>query len=254
MTKKRAVFLIALLLLCAGATVLLWPRSTAPIDGALAESRPAVDDQTSTTSYTIQRIKLDSKGLALNVYYEIPVFEDGRAGYQKINAFFADLAEQFFSSENENLQLIWDGAREMDDLYWKWTAQVTFWNDKLVSVTLSESWMAGGVNDRGNTGYTFRTDTGELLTLSQVTGKPDSELKETILRDLKDALQRHSSAPEESLAAAEEYAVDDFDFGLTSDGYVQLYFDRYELDRPGAESTLTVYPWLYAAREWDTWK
>lgn len=214
-----------------------------------------LDYQTETTGYTINRIKLDSKELALNVYYEIPEFHTRGDGYQKINAYFQALADAFYSPENTSLDRIWETAHYMSGLYYKWTAQVTFLNDQMVSVTLSYQWMAGGVLDQGSNGYTFRTDTGELLTLSEVTGKPNDELKEAILDAL--TLEYADTEPsylEDIMSHAQEYTVDDFDFAVDDRGYIQIYLDRYELGRIGADSATTIYPWLMAASQWDAWK
>ncbi|MBO5035134.1 MAG: hypothetical protein J6C43_05960 [Oscillospiraceae bacterium] len=209
--------------------------------------------ETREVGYTIRRIQLDPKGSHLDVYFEIPVFHIPGEGYEKINAFFEELADTFFSAENSNMDNIWERAWESGwELYDRHTAQVTCWSDKLVSVTLSSIWMAGGVKTYQIDGYTFRTDTGELLTLEEVTGQSAEEIKEEIINTLAIILEERGSDPERSLAEAEKYDLKDFDYGLDEEGYVRIYFDSGELMRTTAESGLTIHPWLYAKWQWST--
>lgn len=215
---------------------------------------PELTYETREVGYTIHRIQLDPKGMGLNVYFDVPVFEEIGEGYKKINTFFEELADTFFSTENSNIENIWERAYDLDGLYYKWMAQVTFWNEKLVSVTYYHTWMAGGVNIRGRDGYTFRTDTGERLTLEEVTGESEEKLRLEITEALRATLTERLSDVESCLAEAEIYDIEDFDFALDEDGWVQLYFDSCELGRSTAESNIIVYPWLMADRQWDAWR
>lgn len=216
-------------------------------------AEPELTYETREVGYTIRRIQLDPKGSHLDVYFEIPVFHIPGEGYEKINAFFEELADTFFSAENSNMDNIWERAWESGwELYDRHTAQVTCWSDKLVSVTLSSIWMAGGVKTYQIDGYTFRTDTGELLTLEEVTGQSAEEIKEEIINTLAIILEERGSDPERSLAEAEKYDLKDFDYGLDEEGYVRIYFDSGELMRTTAESGLTIHPWLYAKWQWST--
>lgn len=257
MKKILPLFLALLLLGGCVAPAEATPQPTlieSPVPAEKEETgRPVLDYQTVATGYTIQRIKLDPKGLGLNVYFEIPAFEKAGVGYEKINAFFVELANSFFSPDNPNLKNIWDAACDgRADLYYKWTAQVTCWSDKLVSVTLSSIWLAGGVKSYQINGYTFRTDTGEQLSLEDVTGQSAEKIKKEIINTLALVLDERGSDPERSLAEAEKYDLKDFDYGLDKEGFVQIYFDSDELGRTTAESDLTIYPWLFANWKWGT--
>ena len=56
----------------------------------------------------IQRTTLDPQGYELEVYFEVPIFEESTQGGKSINAFFYELNEAFFTPDNENLKRIWE--------------------------------------------------------------------------------------------------------------------------------------------------
>lgn len=96
----------------------------------------------------------------------------------------------------------------------------------------------GGVNDKGGEGYTFRTDTGELLSLTDLAQGSEEEIRSTIL----DAFEKcgYFYEPESVLAEAKEYPLEDFTFFLTPEGFF-IHLARYELGRAGAESDTTIF-------------
>lgn len=96
----------------------------------------------------------------------------------------------------------------------------------------------GGVNDKGGEGYTFRTDTGELLSLTDLAQGSEEEIRSAIL----DAFETcgYFDDPESVLAEAKEYPLEDFTFFLTPEGFF-IHLARYELGRTGAESDTTIF-------------
>lgn len=181
----------------------------------------------------IRRKTMEPQVENLEVYYEIPVFDESGAGYQKINAFFQNLQDGFFSEDNEDLAWI----REMANLnppdeaypyYYTTSARVNDWTDKLVSVSLSYDWYMGGVADYGITNYNFRTDTGEQLLLNDLLDGTETDIKEMIVDAMNQAYPDLFDALPEALEAIRNYSLADFDF-YVADGHVYVCFDKYEL-------------------------
>ena len=88
------------------------PVPTPP--AAPSEGRDSELRYHTTSSYDletgIRRTTLDAQGRCLSVYFEVPVFEEATAGYRKINAFFEELTERFFSPDNQQLTAAWGYA------------------------------------------------------------------------------------------------------------------------------------------------
>lgn len=200
----------------------------------------------------IIRTTLDPQGYDLSVYFEIPYFHMEFGDYgdtEKLNQFFRDLRDEFFSPSNADLLRIWECAQTRPRLSWQWDAQVSFRSKELVSVILREYWMAGGVICFGSKSYTFRTDTAELLTLADVAEGTEEELKTAILTAIEAAAEERLYDTEKVLAAAEKYALEDFKFHVCPDG-IEIEFDSYELGRSSAESNFSIKPDITVKSEW----
>lgn len=191
------------------------------------------------TTEGIRRTTLDAQGLDLSVWFETPIFPERTKGYHKINAFFENLEKEFFSPQNESLVSAWGysippcgGGHK-----YEWTAFVTEQTDKLVSVHLWRYWFMGGVNDMGGEAYTFRTDTGERLSITDLAQGTEGEIRSAIL----EAFEKYEYfyEPEKVLAEAREYPLEEFTFYLTPEGFM-IHLARYELGRIGAESDTTI--------------
>lgn len=108
----------------------------------------------------IQRTTLDPQGYELEVYFEVPIFEESTQGGKSINAFFYELNEAFFTPDNENLKRIWEGITlhevNATPYFYRWNAHVNTQTEQLVSVSIAYEWYAGGVVDYGSDSYTFR--------------------------------------------------------------------------------------------------
>lgn len=167
----------------------------------------------------------------LEIYYEIPVFEGQGEGYDKINAFFQELNDDFWGPENEDLAWMLETVSEYppNDTYRdKVTARICDWTDQYISVSLAYSWYMGGVKDFGNTNYNFRTDTGEELLLSDISDCSDTEIKDMILDAMIQTYGDIDTYFPGSSDIIRNYNIEDFDFYI-SDGHVYVCFDKYEI-------------------------
>ena len=176
----------------------------------------------------IQRTTLDPQGYELEVYFEVPIFEESTQGGKSINAFFYELNEAFFTPDNENLKRIWEGITlhevNATPYFYRWNAHVNTQTEQLVSVSIAYEWYAGGVVDYGSDSYTFRADTGEELGLLDVVEATDAQVREAIYTYVS------------QLEAAEEYVdfetlrgrrVEEFRF-FVREGQAVVTFDMYE--------------------------
>lgn len=176
----------------------------------------------------IQRTTLDSKGYPLSVYFEIPVFDETKDEYKKINEFFQKLSDDFFSKKNESLNSVWETATtvplENDKFRFENNAIVTEQTEQYVSVSIMYEWWMGGVSDYGSNSYVFRTDTGEQLQLKDFFDCTEDEIKEMILSALE---EKDAGEGAIDLENVKKYNLKDFEFQIR-DGKVYIIFDKYE--------------------------
>lgn len=205
---------------------MLPPSPEVPVD-------PELHYRTHTTLTYIRRTTLDPQGYYLSVYLEVPVFEEDGEGYRKINEFFEDLTQWFFSPENGHLASAWDYtiegyfmATKEHPFFYERPATVTAHTDKLVSVTIDYQWMMWGVLDCGSDSYTFRTDTGELVKLTDLVDGTEEELREMIYAALEMRNEEYGGN-EIEVELLQDHALDDFEFCVVGDK-IHIRFDRYE--------------------------
>lgn len=212
----------------------------APTTGPTPEPSPdPVLHYRTTRSYDpetgIRRTTLDPQGYYLSLFFEVPVFEEKGEGYQKINRFFDDLERQFFTPENEILTAAWSNTVETEmpiteeqPFFYERNAWINSQTDKLVSVTIDYHWMMGGVHDVGTDSYTFRTDTGELVKLTDLVDESEEEVREIIFAALEERnSQEEYGVGQIELEYLQDYTLNDFEFCVVDDQIV-IRFDRYE--------------------------
>lgn len=173
----------------------------------------------------IRRSTLDDQGLGLDLYFEVPVFEETSIGYQKINTFFQNLEDDFFSEKNEKLLYAWDFAsiipHESENFLYTNSAIIYTNTENLLSVGIYYHWWMKGVNDTGGNCYTFSTNTGELLKLSDLIEETEQEALDRLYHTLEDI------ELDPTCCDIQKRHLDDFDFYI-DDNNVFIDFDRYE--------------------------
>ena len=182
----------------------------------------------------IQRIDWDQPINNMEVYFEMPVFDNASGGYQVINQFFQQKQEAFFSPDNPSLARAqeWDSPENHippNEIYtYCYTVQIKDCTDQLFSATLSSSWYMGGQYDAGTDAYTFRVDTGELLGLDDLLEGSEAEIKEMVAEA---AVQEYGvgTAAVETICSD---TLDQFQF-YVSEGHIFVCFDKYELPEVG---------------------
>lgn len=189
--------------------------------------------QTSVTfdeERNVQRTTLDTQGYPLSVYFEIPVINETVSGHEKINTFFKKLRDDFFSSENENLNYAWETATttplESGTYCFRCKANIREQTEQYISVGIRYEWWMGGVNDYGGDSYFFSTKTGEQLCLTDIIDYTEEEIKEIIFLELEEKKDKDEDGI--MLDLIEDYDLDDFEFSIL-DGKVYILFDKYEV-------------------------
>ncbi len=200
-----------------------------------------------TRDWYILHTELDRPDLSLVAYHEIPVFQEESEGYRRINAFFEEKTRAFFGPENKGLAGLVEDGEIRAGLRDEVEAYVTFQGKNLVSVILEEYWLGGGVSNFISESHTFRIDTGERLTLEQLVEETPEEARERILAAVGE--WEHFYDRESSLEVAEAYALEDFQFALHPEG-VEIRFNSYELARPSAAGSFSVWPELTVRDCW----
>lgn len=161
----------------------------------------------------------------LELYYERPYYSDGDAGLKAVNAYFDGLSEEFFEGENVKRAVeyaeLYSDCEDKAEFVYKSDSCVLYETEQIVSVTISYEWCMGGVMDYGSDSYTFDKSSGKLLTLADITGLDESELKKIILDTVGKVL------PEGDVSYVDGYSVNDFEFAL-EEGKIYINFDKYE--------------------------
>ena len=119
-----------------------------------------------------------------------------------------------------------EGNPYNETFYDLWSVSITGQTSKLVTVGLFNDYHMGGPHPWSTAEYyTFRTDTGELVTLSEILNASPDEIEAFLLSEL--TLQNDAVGGEIDMNTFRAYGADDYSFALR-DGKVYVEFDRYE--------------------------
>lgn len=215
---------------------------------ALPESAPEVDLPEQWLAATLfepvnpglhlERSIVEMPGREVEVYFEIPVFEDEGAAYAEINGFFRGLRDDFLGEAGrELLNDIWQMSEppyvNTTPYLATWSAKVTAWDEKYISVTISYDWYMGGVLDYGLDAYVFDAQTGRRLHIDEVIAGSEAEIKDMIEAALIDlepgfAQEQPDIMGETTLGRMRAHTLAEFDFYI-EDGQVRVAFDKYEI-------------------------
>jgi len=175
----------------------------------------------------IRRTTLNTGLKNLEIYYEIPVFPDPSGVYRDINRFFQEMEDEFFSEGGEAASMIaYRQETDLDETFaTTYDAEVHTDGDGLVSVSLYNYYHGGGPHPNTyQESYTFRTDTGELVKLTDlINGTPD-EIRTLIA----DALEPDYALESSERASILAYDIDSIHFWV-EDESVWVYFNAYEI-------------------------
>lgn len=262
MKRRPFALLLVLMLLLPGCGKQTKPPTPSPTPSAEPTPEPSLEvtpdpepsldpvlHYRTTSTYDpetgIRRTTLDPQGTDFEAWFERPVFEEDGEGYQKINKFFDELERQFFAPEDETLAGFWKCVVASDGPFSPWdnpyccfrSTTVGIHTDKLVSVNICEYQCLLGVYE-GNKSYTFRTDTGELVKLTDLVDESDEELKELIVSAVKLELGDWCDDNDEE-HLKKNYEIDDFKFFVCEDETIMINFDKYEA-APGVCGAFSV--------------
>ena len=199
--------------------------------GTAADSEaPAPENAAVSTEGDIRRTTIDSRGYDIEIWYEIPDFPEDTDGYKAVNAFFEGLQDAFLNDKSGELADLWDivegNPPASESYYYTVSAEVKSRTAKYVSVSQAQEMYLGGMRESESRYYNFRTDTGEVLTLTDILEGTEGQIKGQIA----DAVAAADPYTEETgaLDAIRSRDTGEFDFYI-SDGHIYLSFDTYDL-------------------------
>ncbi len=209
--------------------------------GIQAKVWESVEDVVETkkiADYEIIRDERDKKGYDVEVYFERPKFEEITQGYQRINKFFEDQSNAFFSEGNTDLNTLWEFAEEFSEyepdvssygLECFASTEVVYQSENLVSVLQFRTRCYGGTDYSWNEGYLFHTDTGEQITLTEIIDATEDEIKEMIEQEVCSEYSVHEEVEFNTVhRVISEYAIEDFDFYLKGQE-IHITFPKYAM-------------------------
>lgn len=197
---------------------------------AAGSEAPAPEDAAVGTEGDIRRTTVDSRGYDIEIWYEIPDFPEDTDGYQNINVFFEGLQDAFLNNESGELADLWDiveaNPPASESYYYTVSAEVKSRTAKYVSVSQTQEMYLGGMRESESRYYNFCTDTGEVLTLTDILEGTEGQIADQVA----DAVAAADPYTEETgaLDAIRSRDTGEFDFYL-SDGHIYLSFDTYDL-------------------------
>lgn len=176
----------------------------------------------------IRRTTLDPAGDPIEIYYEIPVFPQEGEGYAAINAFFQAKQDEFFAEGFDEMRRVAREENHYDEVFFDyWDARVLTQTDKLVCVQMGSQYHSGGPHPNSQLeAYTFRADTGEVLSLSDAADGSPEEIRQFMLSYLSE-LNAGEYDGLIDLNFFQGYGADDYSF-CVQDGKLSVFFNRYE--------------------------
>ena len=129
----------------------------------------------------------------IQVFYEIPVFNETSDAYKEINAYFSGLRENFLSKGN--LESAWGYERsrhefngpDVSDEEYVFTYKISSVaiTKETVSVVTNLDWYMGGVGDGGPVGFVFDVATGKSLQLEDIYHKSEAQVHDIVEKAVK---------------------------------------------------------------------
>ena len=185
--------------------------------------------------WTIEHTDL-SEGYPIDMYFEIPVFTGDSDAIDRINADLASVRQSYIDT---SAPIVWETVAGMEE-YGELSegeryldahrAAVRTCTDELISVTIDYEWWMGGVLDYGVTTYTYDAETGERLTLRDLMGGTDDEIKEAVVAAL---VEQFPGVEDEGIMDTPMDVIRGMDVGNISfyveDGVIHAAFSKYEI-------------------------
>lgn len=164
-------------------------------------------------AYTTRKTTVDTGGHHAEIYLETPQFDPVNKGYRKINEFFDEMHAGFSTggdaSVTEMLELCVN-ATASDVYLYTTTSRVISQDERFVSIALNRQWYSGRSYFPTMQYYTFLVQTGQQLTLADLTGGTEEENLTLLINAIKESeyghlLQESYNAPTDT----EEFFVRD---------------------------------------------
>ncbi len=199
-------------------------------DTATGTENASPEDAAVSTDGNIRRTTLDSRGYDIEIWYEIPAFEENTDGYKTINAEYEARLDAFMKDESGELADLWEIVEAnppvSESYRYTVSAKVKAQAARYVSVEQVFSMYLGGMDGGEHYYDNYRTDTGERLLLTDLLEEPEEQIKEMIT----DTLTQADPYTEETgvLNEIRSRDIGEFDFYI-ADGHIYVCFPPYDL-------------------------
>lgn len=175
----------------------------------------------------------------IEIFYEIPVFEEVSPTFAKINKLMQSSKAHFFSESNLQSALEYEAERPdhtlnaEDDKFFN-TYEVHFMNisDNYISFGLMMNWFMGGTQSYGLVTYNFDPQTGENIKLTDLYQKSPEDIRQMIIQSVKAYAEDKSDSGAEMIDWDLLAQVKDFSFYIDQ-STPHVVFQKYEI-APGA--------------------
>lgn len=211
------------------------PSETQAQIAAPATPTMSIPGSTGPVAYEIQRWDrsyTDSEGRdLLTYYYDYAVLNSQEPAHQKISQTLYDNAEVFMTQKTQEqietpVMSIFNTISECIDTV---ETEVTHSGDGVFSILLTTNYYGGGNHSITNRyGETYSLQTGELLTLSQLTRMEDNVLLQALRDSACDYFNENNPIVfEDARKILPNYTLDQFRF-VVQNGEIVLLFKTYE--------------------------
>lgn len=176
----------------------------------------------------------------IDIFYEIPVFQEKSPAFAKINQVMQAQKANFFSEGQMESALDYETQRQEQypdetdkylNTYELDKIQIT---DDYISFTLSRVWFMGGTNSYGQTPFTFNPQTGDPITLTDLYKKSPKDIQKLVIQ----AVKNNSFEGKDMINWDDLAKVKDFSFYI-ADGIPHVVFQKYEI-APGAAGAFDI--------------
>lgn len=169
------------------------PAADAPAaddDKAPAVALPEIKTKVTKTEFPGGEMVKTTLDLSekLDVYYEVPNFYIDTPAYEKINKFFNEMSQSYFTKDSMS-QILEVHVQEpnREEVYLSaHKSTIMDHTNKYLSVNVCYEWFMGGVFDNGCSGYVFNVETGDGIPLTEYSGKTIDELKGIVEKALRE--------------------------------------------------------------------
>lgn len=173
-------------------------------------------------------------------YYKRAVLEGDSDAVKKINSYLKKKSDAFMKKESGAIAYAQEDVAEGRNdkgTYWDYvTSKVTYSDNRVISIRVTEKWCAGGVGNETIYGYTFSLKSGKRLHLTDVCKGSANQIKEKLVAKIK----KGADAADIDFKVVNDYKTSKYQFYLKPDQKAVVCFAPYEIGYGGSSRCYTI--------------